>query len=365
VRLTTLLAHSSGEWMSSEWPVCPISETASPQRMGAALTYARRYALFTLVGIAGEDDLDAPDLRVAPTAAGGTSPSAPTEPAGPVTGGDHYAAEGAANPTNPASTVQLPALRRANGYKRASAKIAGAPILDPDRSVLLRDQLLDEIAAFESEEAMTSWAHSALAAKNRLTAEDAQQVMAAFEKRLSAWASSQQVSHEDAVVEEAARPAGTDNTEEISAPEVSPADVSAKEAAVDPDQPAAIDKSVLTISVPRRHRNSEHLRYIAQQPCLVCGRRPCDAHHLKYMQPRALGRKVSDEFTVPLCRIHHRLVHRVGNEAAWWQDAGIDPIPIARRLWQHGRIGKRRTASTPSASQLEPRTSEPSGGSPA
>src|SRR4051812_22017739 len=62
VRLTTLLAHSSGEWVSSEWPVCPISDTASPQRMGAALTYARRYALFTLVGIAGEDDLDAPDL---------------------------------------------------------------------------------------------------------------------------------------------------------------------------------------------------------------------------------------------------------------------------------------------------------------
>src|SRR3954469_10920618 len=62
VRLTTVLAHSSGEWVSSEWPVCPVSETASPQRMGAALTYARRYSLFTLVGIAGEDDLDAPDL---------------------------------------------------------------------------------------------------------------------------------------------------------------------------------------------------------------------------------------------------------------------------------------------------------------
>src|SRR6476620_3132610 len=65
VRLTTVLAHSSGEWVSSEWPVCPVSETASPQRMGAALTYARRYALFTLVGIAGEDDLDAPDLGTA------------------------------------------------------------------------------------------------------------------------------------------------------------------------------------------------------------------------------------------------------------------------------------------------------------
>ena len=62
IRLTTTLAHSSGEWLSSEWPVCPITETAAPRRMGAALTYARRYALFTLVGIAGEDDLDAPDL---------------------------------------------------------------------------------------------------------------------------------------------------------------------------------------------------------------------------------------------------------------------------------------------------------------
>ena len=62
VNLTTLLAHASGEWIASDWPVCPISETATPHRMGAALTYARRYALFTLVGIAGEDDLDAPDL---------------------------------------------------------------------------------------------------------------------------------------------------------------------------------------------------------------------------------------------------------------------------------------------------------------
>src|SRR5580704_3347742 len=62
IRLTTVLAHSSGEWVSSDWPVCPVSETAAPHKMGAALTYARRYALFTLVGIAGEDDLDAPDL---------------------------------------------------------------------------------------------------------------------------------------------------------------------------------------------------------------------------------------------------------------------------------------------------------------
>src|SRR5712672_396835 len=66
IRLTTLLAHASGEWISSDWPVCPTSETASPHRMGAALSYARRYALFALVGIAGEDDLDAPDLMAEP-----------------------------------------------------------------------------------------------------------------------------------------------------------------------------------------------------------------------------------------------------------------------------------------------------------
>src|SRR3954469_16379405 len=65
IQLTTILAHSSGQWMSSDWPVCPVSDTAAPHRMGAALTYARRYALFTLVGIAGEDDLDAPDTHEA------------------------------------------------------------------------------------------------------------------------------------------------------------------------------------------------------------------------------------------------------------------------------------------------------------
>src|ERR1700689_2637568 len=77
VRLTTMLAHSSGEWVSSEWPVCPVNETAAPHKMGAALTYARRYALFTLVGIAGEDDLDAPDLPVA-SPEGGRAPTAGT-----------------------------------------------------------------------------------------------------------------------------------------------------------------------------------------------------------------------------------------------------------------------------------------------
>jgi hypothetical protein len=95
-----------------------------------------------------------------------------------------------------------------------------------------------------------------------------------------------------------------------------------------------IDKSILAVAAPRRYRSREHLRYVAQQACLPCGRKPSDPHHLGFTQPRALGRKVSDEFAVPLCRGHHRAVHRSRDERAWWQQTGIDPIKVARRLWK-------------------------------
>ena len=100
---------------------------------------------------------------------------------------------------------------------------------------------------------------------------------------------------------------------------------------------SGIDKSVLTFGEPRRQRDKEHLKFVAAQPCLLCGRTPADAHHLRFAQPQALGRKVSDEFTVPLCRTHHRQVHHSGNETAWWQDMSIDPVPIANTLWQETR----------------------------
>jgi len=96
-----------------------------------------------------------------------------------------------------------------------------------------------------------------------------------------------------------------------------------------------IDKGVLTVASPRRYRNRDHLRFVMQQPCLLCGRKPSDAHHIRFVQPRALGRKASDEFAVPLCRSHHRAAHRAGDEKAWWTQAGIDPIKIARKLWKH------------------------------
>jgi hypothetical protein len=95
----------------------------------------------------------------------------------------------------------------------------------------------------------------------------------------------------------------------------------------------AVDKSALILQEPKRIRDKDHLRYVASQPCLLCSAKPSDPHHVRFAQPKALGRKVSDEFAVPLCRQHHRDLHHDGNEAAWWHDLGIDPIEIARQLW--------------------------------
>jgi hypothetical protein len=95
----------------------------------------------------------------------------------------------------------------------------------------------------------------------------------------------------------------------------------------------AIDRSKLAFPEPRRLRHKAHLRFVAKQPCVVCGRQPCDPHHLKFAQVRGLSLKVSDEFTVPLCRVHHRELHRAGKEVEWWSHTGIEPLAIARDLW--------------------------------
>jgi hypothetical protein len=102
--------------------------------------------------------------------------------------------------------------------------------------------------------------------------------------------------------------------------------------------PVPIDKSQLAIAEPRRLRDKAHLKFVASQPCLVCGRQPSDPHHLRFAQPRAIGLKVSDEFTVPLCRGHHRQLHQAGNEAAWWVNLNINALEIAKRLWEESRM---------------------------
>ena len=88
-----------------------------------------------------------------------------------------------------------------------------------------------------------------------------------------------------------------------------------------------------------RLRDREHCKFVTTQPCLVCGRTPTEAHHLRFAQPRALGRKVSDEYTVPLCRLHHRELHRYGDEASWWTAVSIDPLPVALELWKRSQLG--------------------------
>ena len=122
--------------------------------------------------------------------------------------------------------------------------------------------------------------------------------------------------------------------------------------------PLRIDKSVLTIGEPKRLRDKHHLKFVASQPCLICGRQPCDPHHLRFAQPRAIGLKVSDEFTVPLCRGHHRQLHQAGNEVAWWEDLDINALEIAKGLWEesHGRGVTTSAAIEPNNAAAPPTT---------
>jgi ERF superfamily len=349
VNLTTMLAHASGEWIASDWPVCPVAETANPHRMGAALTYARRYALFTLVGIAGEDDLDAPDICAAAPATGPLG-SARTAGSAEAASTDRPATGGGID--GPAGGLQLSARSHGNGRARAGAKPASPPVLSPDQSAALRDRLLVEIAALPSEDSATEWAQRALAAKNQLTAADARLLEVAFELRLSALLPSE--------TSEPSAAGGSLDRSSLATDETN--GTSAGPGGAGADEPPRIDKSTLVVSAPRRYRDKAHLRYVAQQPCLLCGRKPSDPHHLRHLQPRALGRKASDEFAVPLCRIHHRMVHRVGNEAAWWKDAGIDPAKAARKLWNDSRTDQGRIAPGPTAQPpAADRTTNPEG----
>jgi len=323
VNLTTILLHTSGEWISSDWPVCQLSETSAPRRMGAALTYARRYALFTMVGIAGEDDLDAPDV-INDQPKGGVEPT----------------------------PVRASPLRTEN---------SGSPLvkekLGADESAAIRAQLIRDIETLPEDD-LQPRAIAILKAKNRLSADDATLVEQAFAAMMVQQATLLEESPTvDAAVDvtppesqsasastvKQARGRGHSRktkaaTEVAEASQLPSASVIA-DSPVPPSThladatPAKIEKSELTISEPRRHRDKGHLKFVASQPCLVCGRRPADAHHLRFTQPRAMGRKVSDEFTVPLCRTHHRDNHRFGDEAAWWGRQAIDPVGTSRKLW--------------------------------
>jgi ERF superfamily len=350
IRLTTVLAHSSGEWISSDWPVCPVGETAAPHKMGAALTYARRYALFTLVGIAGEDDLDAPDLLVNITDGGSPRVS-------------ELARSGKMNGHAVDATI-APGMAVGNGGRRQLQ--SSKPILDADTSRTVRDKLLNQVAVLDATDAAIEWAGQSLGAKNTLTAEDASIVEAAFRDRMrilepEAYRPTPAPSEPPNDRAETAPRAGSTGPAKPSQP--ADAHVLVRDAQKQRKRQASrirTERADNLASVKlRRSRDKDHLRFITRQSCTVCGRQPSEAHHLRFSQPRALGRKVSDELTVPLCRVHHRELHRQGDERAWWSKVNIDPVPIALRFWQQTR-GALPTASSTWEAQ-EPETNGPIG----
>jgi hypothetical protein len=301
VNLTTVLAHSSGEWIASDWPVCPVTDTATPHRMGAALTYARRYALFTLVGIAGEDDLDAPDVA--------TPINQSSRPMTPD--------QGAGRDPNGSGRGEVWRARRHTNTRTIPVERP----LSAEESAVLRDQLIEEVSGLNSGEAAALWAHRALPRKDKLSIADAELVETAFHTKLTT-----------AVPETEGAPSAqtADPAPNGSAPQQRPTRASKARAST---RLKGVDKGALALSEPRRVRDREHVRYVATKPCLICGRSPSDPHHLRFAQTRALGRKVSDELTVPLCRGHHRELHRHGDEVAWWDRARINPTAAARVLW--------------------------------
>jgi hypothetical protein len=297
IRLTTTLAHSSGEWLSSEWPVCQIAEMATPRRMGAALTYARRYALFTLVGIAGEDDLDAPDLG-----AGGNSNITPALEIVPDE--SPFATSGASR----------------NGKVNRPPRI----VLATDQSKALRARLVGELSNLKSADEAADWVHKNLTAKNTLAFADAEAVEASFRERIVTIERGQPGSAIWEVVDNSSAEHLQEQNQTLGGPET----------------PASTAIAVRRRGAAKiiRLRDKEHCRFVATQPCVVCGRTPAEAHHIRFAQPKALGRKVSDEYTAPVCRVHHRDLHGYGDEASWWAGVGIDPLPIALELWRRSRL---------------------------
>jgi hypothetical protein len=200
----------------------------------------------------------------------------------------------------------MPTPARSFQGARKSAVGPKAPTLSGEASASLRDQLLAEMEGLPRKDDFDAWTLRAWPKANSLTPADGDRVRQAFQVRLNC---------PQTTADERARSTEPDR------------------AAASDEARSRVDKSLLAIPLQRRLRDKTHLRFIAKQPCLICGRQPCDAHHLRFAQSRGLSLKVSDEFTVPLCRAHHRELHRTGRETDWWAKAGLEPISLARKLW--------------------------------
>jgi hypothetical protein len=230
------------------------------------------------------------------------------------------------------------------------------PALSPDQSSELRDRLIVALGAIGSSEDASDWAFNNLLAKNALGPEDAKLVETAFLARLAALVDEYLEQPVDSVLDTKTQQEleplnGGDRSQEGQNPRDRSQTGQPKGAITTPkDAPPALDQvkalpELQPIALSSRHvaakiirlRDKEHCKFVATRPCIVCGRLPSDAHHLRLAQPRALGRKVSDEYTVPVCRLHHRELHNYGDEASWWSGVNVDPVPVALALWRSTR----------------------------
>jgi hypothetical protein len=324
VNLTTVLMHTSGEWISSDWPVCQLSDASMPRRMGAALTYARRYSLFALVGIAGEDDTDLD-----------------------------------ASHDTSITSIKVDVTQRAPEQLRtkpAGQAVSPRPNLTIEQSDALREQLLNQIRSWACLDILQNEAIKVLRAKNSLPTIDANMIEVAFKARMAVLGESSVVDTpppdfqvpqngtSDGAAKQRRSRRHIQNGSSIRSNQKPAAPVAAVQPVSDHVQQTAIelrlstiDKSLLALGEPRRQRDRAHLRFVALQPCLICERTPSDPHHLRFAQPRAMGRKTSDEFVVPLCRTHHRQNHQTGDERSWWKAKATDPLKVAQKLWGMSR----------------------------
>ena len=215
---------------------------------------------------------------------------------------------------------------------RGRFQTSARSVLGVQLSASLRESLIEQMAAINSADEAAAWAHRNLPAKNTLTAADAKIVEERFRARLSAIDPSHGTCDRPAEGYEpphaVAEQTGVSSASDADTRQKAPIGATKKQSRSDAIR--ALGKTV-------RLRDKDHRQFVLRQACLVCGRVPSDPHHLTFTQPRALGRRVSDEFIVPVCQVHHRELHRSGNEAAWWRKLNIDPIPIALRLWQQTR----------------------------
>jgi hypothetical protein len=191
--------------------------------------------------------------------------------------------------------------------------------LAPAASAALRETMLAEIAELTGGDGLAAWIHRRMRDKNALTNADALAIEAACEQLL--------LPHDDDTADPIPGPVALSPPTDRRQPRDATLLMDAA------STPTAARRAVVPRVKPLRQRSKAHLAFVAAQPCLICQRTPCDAHHLRFAQPRALGRKVSDEFTVPLCRDHHHELHRHGNEAAWWANLKLTPLETAKELW--------------------------------